>query len=141
MQNSEVESWRTKKLWNPLNVFRLQNLDSRDFAAFWLSPVATGNKIDSNIESLFELLSVAKPIRVLVRTDKFLEPIELLGSIWNAIPLERLSQMAWTRGFSSPVPSLWERKTPGSQGTLLNNPLQGPKQRGKFYKLTPRRDE
>jgi len=27
------------------------------------------NKVDSNIENLFELLSVAKPIRVLVRTD------------------------------------------------------------------------
>ena len=42
--------------------------------------MATGNKVDSNIEKLFELLSVAKPIRVLVRTDMFLEPIELLES-------------------------------------------------------------
>ena len=45
-----------------------------------VSILPRGNKADSNIENLFELLFVAKPIRVLVRTDKFLDPIELLGS-------------------------------------------------------------
>ena len=103
----------------------------------------------SNIENLFELLSVVTPIRVLIRTDKFLEPIELLGSKSDSGNMKRhpigqafsKKSTACTRGFSSPVPSLCERKTSGSQGKLLTHPLQRPKQRDKFYKLTPRRDE
>ena len=90
-----------------------------------------GNKVDSNIENLFELLSVAKPTRVLVRTDKFLEPIELLGSKSDSGNMKRHpigpafseNSTACTRGFSSPIPSLWESKTSGSQGRGVNEAI------------------
>ena len=74
---------------------------------------------------------------------------ELLGSKTDSGNMKRhfigpaflKNSTTCTRGFSSPVPSLWERKTSCSQGTLLTHPLQRPKQRDKFYKLTRRRNE
>ena len=70
--------------------------------------MATRNKVDSDIENLFELLSVAKPIRVLVRTDKFLGQIELPGSKSDSGNMKRRrigptfleNSTVCTRGFS-----------------------------------------
>ena len=70
--------------------------------------MVTGSKVDSGIENLFELLSIAKPIRVLVRTDKFLDPIELLGSKSDSGNMKRHrigpafseNSTVCTRGFS-----------------------------------------
>ena len=122
MPNSEVEFWRTytKKTVESNELFLPRFLG---LCSVSIMTSGHGNKVDSNIENLFELLSVAKPIRVLVRTDKFREPIELLGSKSDSGNKKRhpigpafsKNSTACTRGFSSPIPSLWERKTSGSQ--------------------------
>ena len=74
-----------------------------------MATVGTRNQVDS-----IELRSVAKPIRVLVRTDKLLELIELFGPKSDSGNIKRhpigpafsKKSTACTRGFSSPIPSL-----------------------------------
>ena len=79
MPNFEVE-YKKQKIVEPtvLNFFCLQSLDFWNFVTFQLWPQWARKIWLTAIENLFELLSVAKPSRVLIRTDKFVEPIELL---------------------------------------------------------------
>ena len=80
----------------------------------------------TEIENLFEQLSVAKSIRALVKTDQFVEPIELLGLKSDFGNMRRhpiglafsKNSKTCNRGFFYPLHDSL-KKTSGIQGTYV----------------------